>query len=164
MKTKERASKTSSNTAGLRVSRKFYAYIMSRIAESASLLSETALTAAVAMQAVDDYIIKGVTPLLQETSTEVMLIFTILRPEIDRAISRSTAARRRVVTRNKPKMDSPADPCQEKCQECEDISSETEPVFRPFQNRRMRREQMQEIKRSRRKKQRREAAMAKSSK
>lgn len=76
------------------VSKKFRAYLIGRIAEACLIAPE--LDPAEALDAIDRYISRGTAPdNLSDAPLALRLVFTLLRPEIDRAIVRSVAARER---------------------------------------------------------------------
>ncbi|MCM1355640.1 MAG: hypothetical protein NC212_04440 [Staphylococcus sp.] len=74
------------------VSEKFYDSLCSRVIAAAKVIDLPLLGADV-MIAVDKYINEGIQP--SGHSTELMLIFTLVKPEIDKAMARSAAARKR---------------------------------------------------------------------
>ncbi|WP_300503643.1 hypothetical protein [uncultured Duncaniella sp.] len=86
------------------VSRRFYAYMMKRVAETCRIVADDGNLQEGTKKLIDNYICKGIIgsegkgsrPLV---TPEMMLIFTVLRPEIDRAMARSAAARRRAEKR-----------------------------------------------------------------
>ncbi len=82
------------------VSKKFRADIRSRISETCGTISLSTETAALCNAAVDRYIAGGEIPAPEESPIEVLIVFNILRAEIDRAAARSAAARRRASQRN----------------------------------------------------------------
>ncbi|MCM1356209.1 MAG: hypothetical protein NC212_07375 [Staphylococcus sp.] len=80
--------------ANLPVSRKFYLELDSRISAAAAAVgADDALTAS-AKTAVDIYLSEGIAP-GGDADMFVRLVFSILRPEIDKAIDRSAKARQR---------------------------------------------------------------------
>lgn len=81
-----------------RVSRKFQAYITNRVEESCRFLPDGDDICAEALRLINSYISEGTLNTKGER-TEVMLIIGLLRPEIDKAVSRSIAARRRAAAR-----------------------------------------------------------------
>lgn len=89
--------KVSDKTPRSKVSKKFHAYIHGRVREACAVYGQPAL-AVVASGMIDGYIADGVMPPADSVSV-CMMIFTILRPEIDRAIERSASARRRAAVR-----------------------------------------------------------------
>ncbi|WP_300502583.1 hypothetical protein [uncultured Duncaniella sp.] len=90
-------SKVSDKTPHSKVSKKFHAYIHGRVREACAVYGQPAL-AVVASGMIDGYIADGVMP-PADSDAVCMMIFTILRPEIDRAIERSASARRRAAVR-----------------------------------------------------------------
>lgn len=82
------------------VSKKFRADIRSRISATCGAISLPDETAALCNAAVDRYIVGGEIPAPEESPVEVLIVFNILRAEIDRAAARSAAARRRASQRN----------------------------------------------------------------
>lgn len=88
-----------------RVSKKFYAYLTRRVEESCRLLPEAEREVCdEALRLIDGYISTGeITGDMPRP--EVMLIFTILRPEIDKAVSRSVAASRRAALKKAARED-----------------------------------------------------------
>lgn len=90
-------SKVSDKTPRSKVSKKFHAYIHGRVSEACAVYGQPAL-AVVASGMIDVYIADGVIP-SADSDAVCMMIFTILRPEIDRAIERSASARRRAALR-----------------------------------------------------------------
>lgn len=75
------------------VSRKFYTYISDRVRESMSLTGRED-AADEAMTCIDRYLTDGSVP-SDDADPAVRLTFTLLRPEIDKAIGRSSRARKR---------------------------------------------------------------------
>lgn len=90
-------SPVSSKAPHSKVSKKFHAYIHGRVREACAVYGQPTL-AAVASDMIDSYIADGVMPTAGSDAV-CMMIFTILRPEIDRAIARSASARRRAAAR-----------------------------------------------------------------
>lgn len=80
-----------------KVSKKFHAYIRGRVCEACAVYGQPTLSA-VASDMIDSYIADGVVPPVGSDAV-CMMIFTILRPEIDRAKERSASARRRAAVR-----------------------------------------------------------------
>lgn len=76
------------------ISRKFRAYIMQRIATTCALLTDGTSIEAGTLAAINAYISCAAVP-TATAPKELILIFTLLRPEIDRAIERSAKARTR---------------------------------------------------------------------
>ncbi|MCM1355409.1 MAG: hypothetical protein NC212_03280 [Staphylococcus sp.] len=74
------------------VSEKFYQSLNERAIDAANVVGKPLLGVDV-MKVVDAYINDGVQP--SGHTAEVMLVFTLLKPEIDKAMSRSAAARKR---------------------------------------------------------------------
>lgn len=81
------------------VSKKFRSCIRCRIAATCQALSLPAETEAECDSLIDRYISDGIVP-GENQAKEVLIIFSLLRPEIDRAISRSAAARVRAARRH----------------------------------------------------------------
>lgn len=75
------------------VSRKFYTYISDRVRESMRLTGREE-AAAEAMACIDRYMADGSVP-PDDADPAVRLTFALLRPEIDKAIERSSRARTR---------------------------------------------------------------------
>lgn len=88
------------------VSKKFYAYISGRVAAASLISAGKERTLSESMEAIDAYIATGMEP-APESSMETLMIFTILRPEIDRAMARSAAARLRAAKRRRPEVSAP---------------------------------------------------------
>ena len=82
------------------VSRKFYNDLVDRIVEACGLLPDAGNLRMEAIMMINSYLHKGTID-LTDCPTELALIFTILRPEIDRAMARSASARRRAASRRK---------------------------------------------------------------
>ncbi len=82
------------------VSRKFYNDLVDRIVEACGLLPDAGNLRMEAIILINSYLHKGTID-LTDCPTELALIFTILRPEIDRAMARSASARRRAASRRK---------------------------------------------------------------
>lgn len=95
MKSHLSRSKKSDNI--LSVSKKFYEDLRTRVADTCGLIGKPSLFGR-AMAVIDGYILENKFP-GQACETEVMLIFTLLRSEIDKAMSRSAAARKRRVSK-----------------------------------------------------------------
>ena len=91
MKSHLNPSKKSDNI--LPVSKKFYEDLRTRVADTCGLISKPLLFVR-AMAVIDGYILENKF-LVKACETEVMLIFTLLHSEIDKAMSRSAAARKR---------------------------------------------------------------------
>ena len=89
--------KVSDKTPRSKVSKKFHAYIHGRVSEACAVYGQPVL-AVVASGMIDVYIADGAAP-SADSDAVCMMIFTILRPEIDRAIERSASARRRAALR-----------------------------------------------------------------
>lgn len=87
------------NAALLPVSRKFYDGIAARIADSFADLGETKSEAVCLL--INDYMSDGKLP-DADTDAMVRLAFSLLRPEIDKAMARSAAARSRRKRNKKP--------------------------------------------------------------
>lgn len=96
MKSHLSRSKKSDNV--LPVSKKFYEDLRTRVADTCGLIGKPSLFVR-AMAVIDGYILENKFP-GQACETEVMLIFTLLRSEIDKAMSRSAAARKRRVAKD----------------------------------------------------------------
>lgn len=77
----------------LPVSTNFYRYILDRIKASCRMINRDEIYAD-AVNAIAKYLDSGIVP-ASDCKPELQLIFTLLRPEIDKAISRSAAARNR---------------------------------------------------------------------
>lgn len=90
----------STTSSKLNVSKNFYASISERVAETCKLLPDSKDTAKEAMSVIDRYI-GGEKVNLKNLNANIQLIFTLLRSEIDRALSRSKAARLRGVQRRR---------------------------------------------------------------
>lgn len=83
------------------VSKKFYTYISERITAACAMTAHSEAMAAACMGAIDSYLADGTEP-GRDVPPTVLLIFTLLRPEIDRAAKRSEAARLRAARRKQP--------------------------------------------------------------
>lgn len=81
------------------VSRKFYADICQRVAESVMVTGGNDTVVERTMVMIDAYISKGIKPDEETESVGILIIFHILKAEIDRAITRSRLARQRALTR-----------------------------------------------------------------
>lgn len=81
------------------VSRKFYADICQRVAESVMVTGGNDTVVERTMVMIDAYISKGIKPDEETESVGILIIFHILKAEIDRAITRSQLARQRALTR-----------------------------------------------------------------
>lgn len=81
------------------VSKKFYADIYQRVAESVMVTCGNESVVERTMGVIDAYISKGIKPDEETESVGILIIFHILKAEIDRAISRSRLARQRALTR-----------------------------------------------------------------
>lgn len=81
------------------VSKKFYTYISERVTAACAMAAHSEAMAAACMDAIDSYLADGTEP-GRDVPPTVLLIFTLLRPEIDRAAKRSEAARLRAARRN----------------------------------------------------------------
>lgn len=84
------------------VSKKFYSDICIRLAEAAAVVGGGETGADEMRAAVDRYIADGTVPGADE-DVSVRLVFTILRPEIDKALERSRKAKTRAALRKKAK-------------------------------------------------------------
>ena len=91
MKSHLNPSKKSDNI--LPVSKKFYEDLRTRVADTCGLIGKPLLFVR-AMAVIDGYILENKFP-VKACETEVMLIFTLLHSEINKAMSRSAAARKR---------------------------------------------------------------------
>lgn len=85
-------------TPQLPVSKKFYAALTLRIADTCRLLPDGAALCDTLIAFIGSYILSGKAE-MDSLTLEGQIIFTLLRPEIDRAVERSSAARRRAVIR-----------------------------------------------------------------
>lgn len=85
-------------TPQLPVSKKFYAALTLRIADTCRLLPDGAAICNTLIAFIGSYILSGKAD-MDSLTLEGQMIFTLLRPEIDRAVERSAAARRRAVIR-----------------------------------------------------------------
>lgn len=81
------------------VSKKFYTYISERVTAACAMAAHSEAMAAGCMGAIDSYLADGTEP-GRDVSPTLLLIFTLLRPEIDRAAKRSEAARLRAARRS----------------------------------------------------------------
>lgn len=81
------------------VSKKFYADICERVAESVMVTGGNETVVERTMVMIDAYISKGIKPDEETESVGILIIFHILKAEIDRAITRSRLARQRALTR-----------------------------------------------------------------
>lgn len=81
------------------VSKKFYADICQRVAESVMVTGGNESVVERTMAVIDAYISKGIKPDEETESVGILIIFHILKAEIDRAITRSRLARQRALTR-----------------------------------------------------------------
>lgn len=91
---KNRLSVSTESKNNLRVSKKFYNDISTRIATVCESLPDGETLCNLAIRLIDNYIESGKVP-ARSTNKEALMIFTLLRSEIDKAISRSLAARTR---------------------------------------------------------------------
>lgn len=85
-------------TPQLPVSKKFYAALTLRIADTCRLLPDGAPLCDTLIAFIGSYILSGNAD-MDSLTLEGQIIFTLLRPEIDRAVERSAAARRRAIIR-----------------------------------------------------------------
>lgn len=85
-------------TPQLPVSKKFYAALTLRIADTCRLLPDGADLCNTLITFIGSYILSEKAD-MDSLTLEGQIIFTLLRPEIDRAVERSSAARRRAVIR-----------------------------------------------------------------
>lgn len=107
------------------VSKKFYTDIRKRISSTSRAVGLTAAVEASCIEAVDAYINSGIAP-AGDTATEILLIFNLLRSEIDRAISRSAAARQRAARRKtSASSEAPESPAKTSVDETEPTSDTT---------------------------------------
>ena len=83
----------------LAVSKKFYDYIISRIHYAVAAVGGSVELCAGMTAAVDLYLADGTLP-GADARAEIMLMFALLRPEIDKAVARSRAARERARKRH----------------------------------------------------------------
>lgn len=140
--------KTASD-AGLRVSKKFYAYVTERVTEACGLIGDVELLCK-AMAAIDAYLADGIEP-DSEAGTALLLIFNILRPEIDRAVSRSATARSRAASRRESAAGGEsAMPQVAACNGGGDAPQEEVAVARPMNRRERRRKERDELRTTRR--------------
>lgn len=141
------------------VSRKFYTYISDRVRESMCLTGREDADDE-AMACIDRYLTDGSVP-SDDADPAIRLIFFLLRPEIDKAIERSSRARtRRRAAEKSPEKSSvkttdPAEPRNVNTDPTADSNSETatedeEESDKPFvpRNRRERRLYEQELRRA----------------
>lgn len=84
------------------VSKRFYSDICIRLAEATAVVGGGETGADEMRAAVDRYIADGIVPGADE-DVSVRLVFTILRPEIDKALERSRKAKARAALRKKAK-------------------------------------------------------------
>ncbi|MCM1355013.1 MAG: hypothetical protein NC212_01235 [Staphylococcus sp.] len=94
------------STPKLPVSDNFYTSIKERVASAAGVCGGNGLEREV-MAVIDRYMIECIEP--HGEQTEVMLIFTLLKSEIDKAVKRSAAARARGKRRHESSVDEMAD-------------------------------------------------------
>lgn len=85
-------------TPQLPVSKKFYTALTLRIADTCRLLPDGSPLCDTLIAFIGSYILSGKAD-MDSLTLEGQIIFTLLRPEIDRAVERSAAARRRAVIR-----------------------------------------------------------------
>ena len=85
------------------VSKKFYTYVSGRVRESLMSIGQEEAVAET-MACIDRYMAAGSLPAV-DSCPAVLLIFSILRPEIDKAILRSSRARRRSVQKSSTSAD-----------------------------------------------------------
>ena len=81
------------------VSKKFYADICQRVAESVMITGGNESVVERTIVVIDAYISKGIKPDEETESVGILIIFHILKADIDRAITRSRLARQRALTR-----------------------------------------------------------------
>lgn len=115
------------------VSKKFYTDLRERISSTSHTVGLTAEIETSCIKAVDAYINSGIVP-AGDTATEILLIFNLLRAEIDRAISRSAAARQRATRRKtsaSPEApESPAKTSVDETEPASDTTCESSPLTR----------------------------------
>lgn len=85
------------------VSKKFYTYVSGRVRESLMSIGQEEAVAET-MACIDRYMAAGSLP-AADSCPAVLLTFSILRPEIDKAILRSSRARRRSVQKSSTSAD-----------------------------------------------------------
>ncbi|WP_297062645.1 hypothetical protein [uncultured Duncaniella sp.] len=85
----------STATLSRQISKKFHSYIIARLTETCGLLTNGDAIKSATLLAIEKYISESIIS-AKSLPREILLIFTILRPEIDRAIERSAKARCRV--------------------------------------------------------------------
>ncbi|MDE5962164.1 MAG: hypothetical protein K2H08_10700 [Duncaniella sp.] len=151
----------STTSSKLNVSKNFYASISERVAETCKLLPDSKDTAKEAMRVIDSYI-GGEKVNLKNLNANIQLIFTLLRSEIDRALSRSKAARLRGLQRRRNLQEKEArfiESLKAMCgatamrrEDTEMTETEAESLSTPVQtmqpNRRQRRRELREEKRA----------------
>ncbi|MDE5903725.1 hypothetical protein [Duncaniella sp.] len=140
--------------SSLPVSRKFYSEICDRIRFSFSLNRPSLIEEAIST--VDSYITRGAEP-AEYTDPSVLLMFSLLRPEIDKAIRRSQRARE-ISSRRKSEQPAAAPTGKDEAGKLTEDNGDTTPFEseptepeeeeRPILNRRMRRLIRQERKRA----------------
>lgn len=81
------------------VSKKFYADICQRVGESVMITGGNESVVERTIVVIDAYISKGIKPDEETESVGILIIFHILKADIDRAITRSRLARQRALTR-----------------------------------------------------------------
>ncbi|WP_297072534.1 hypothetical protein [uncultured Duncaniella sp.] len=122
------------NATRLRVSKKFYSYIRERVNDCCRLLTDGEYIKKMALASIDSYLLMD-DPDTEDRPLECTMIFTLLRPEIDKAISRSTSAHRRTSAKREEQA-APNPATDTKVQEIENqfiepeafVSTETMPV------------------------------------
>lgn len=87
----------------LPVSKKVYDDIMLRIHSSLVVLEHRPDEALETMEIIENYLATGITPDLQNHSEIARIVFTLLYPEIDKAIERSRRAREAAARRREAK-------------------------------------------------------------
>lgn len=93
-RTSKSAKQVRKTSALLPVSRKFYQEIMDRVRSSFAAFDPTGEKTQAACCAIELYLLDGVEP-AESVDASVRLMFALLRPEIDKAMARSFAARNR---------------------------------------------------------------------
>ena len=122
------------NATRLRVSKKFYSYIRERVNDCCRLLTDGEYIKKMALASIDSYLLMD-DPDTEDRPLECTMIFTLLRPEIDKAIARSTSAHRRTSAKREEQA-APNPATDTKVQEIENqfiepeafVSTETMPV------------------------------------
>lgn len=86
------------------VSERFYADIRRRVASTVGLLSDPQMQMDRAMNLIDNYLDSGVAP-TRGDSLDMLMIFTLLKPELDKAVERSARARRQAEKRRRERLE-----------------------------------------------------------